>query len=176
MLPVDAPLLSEHELIRPWRRATLVASLVAAVELVLLIGVAAVLVAKPLARSVQAHAEDSAFAPAKEAAPVLPETVAVGLPHLARQETGVLVLNGNGHAGAAATAAHKIDGLGYVVRRTGNATRQNYATTIVMFRPGFKAEAVRLASDLHVKAVAPLDGIAPSALYGAHLAVILGAG
>ena len=63
---MDAPLLTEHELIRPWRRATLVASLVAAVELVLLVGVGAVLVAKPLARSVQLHAEAHAFAPAKQ--------------------------------------------------------------------------------------------------------------
>ena len=174
MLPVDAPLLSEHELIRPWRRATLVASLVAAVELVLLIVVAVALLAKPLARSVQQHAESSAFAPAEKAASAPPMTVSVGLPHLARQETGVLVLNGNGHAGAAATAAHKIAGLGYVVRRTGNATRQNYTTSVVMFRPGFRAEAARFAADLHLKAVAPLDGIPSSALYGAHLAIILG--
>jgi len=173
---VDAPLLSEHELIRPWRRATLVASLVAAVELVLLVLIAAVLIAKPLARSVQVHAESRAFAPAAKAAPVLPKTVAVGLPHLARQETGVFVLNGNGHAGAAAGAARRMSGLGYVVRHTGNASRQNYAATVVMFRPGFRAEATRLAADLHVKAVSPLDGIAPAALYGAHLAVIVGAG
>ena len=173
---MDAPLLSEHELIRPWRRATLVASLVAAVELVLLVLIAAVLIAKPLARSVQVHAENRAFAPAAKAAPVLPKTVAVGLPHLARQETGVFVLNGNGHAGAAAGAARRMSGLGYVVRHTGNASRQNYAATVVMFRPGFRAEATRLAADLHVKAVSPLDGIAPAALYGAHLAVIVGAG
>ena len=173
---MDAPLLSEHELIRPWRRATLVASLVAAVELVLLVVIAAVLVAKPLARSVQVHAEDRAFAPSTTAAPALPKTVAVGLPRLARQETGVLVLNGNGHAGAAAGAADRISGLGYVVRRTGNASRQNYATTVVMFRPGFRAEAARFAADLHVKAVSPLDGIAPAALNGAHLAVIIGSG
>jgi hypothetical protein len=173
---VDAPFLSEHELIRPWRRATLVASLVAAVELVLLVAIAAVLVAKPLARSVQVHAENHAFAPSGKAAPALPKTVAIGLPRLARQETGVLVLNGNGHAGAAAGAADRISGLGYVVRKTGNAPRQNYATTVVMFRPGFRPEAARLAADLRVKAVSPLDGLTPAALNGAHLAVILGAG
>jgi hypothetical protein len=174
VLPVDTPLLSEHELIRPWRRATLVASLVAAVELVLLLAIAGVLLAKPLARSVQLHAEDSAFAPAKVTA--APKAVTVGLPRLARQETGVYVLNGNGRAGAAGAAAEKLARLGYVVSKTGNATRQNYATTVVMFRSGYRPEAARLAADLHLKGVAPLDGIAPSALQGAHLVVLLGAG
>jgi hypothetical protein len=44
-----------------------------------------------------------------------------------------------------------------------------------MFRPGFRPEANRLASDLHVKAVAPLDGVSTAELAGAHLALILGA-
>ena len=33
----------------------------------------------------------------------------------------------------------------------------------------------RLAHDLHVKVVAPLDGVRPSALRGAQLAIVLGA-
>jgi hypothetical protein len=120
---VDAPLLTEHELVRPWRRATLVASLIAAVELVLLVAVAAVVLAKPLARAVQLHAEEKAFTPVKavSAGPVVPKTIAVGLPKLARQELGVLVLNGNGRAGAASATASKLRGLGYVVQQTGNA-------------------------------------------------------
>jgi hypothetical protein len=44
-----------------------------------------------------------------------------------------------------------------------------------MFRKGFQAEAVRLAQDLHVKIVGPLDGLKPSALRGAQLAIVLGA-
>jgi hypothetical protein len=172
---VDAPLLSEHELVRPWRRATLVASLVAAVELVLLVGGATVLLAKPLARSVQQHAETRALSPAKRPPIALPKTIAVGLPRLAREETGVLVLNGNGRNGAAAAEGTKLRGLGYVVPRTADAPRSDYATTVVMFRPGFRPEAARLARDLHVKVVAPLDGITSGDLAGAHLAVILGA-
>jgi hypothetical protein len=172
---VDAPLLSPHELIRPWRRATLVATAVAALELVLLIGTAGVLLAKPLARKVQHRAEAKAFSPVKTKLPI-PKTVAVGMPRLARQETGVFVLNGNGRAGAAAAAAHKLQGIGYVVSGTGNAQRVDYATTVVMFRPGFRPEAARLARDLHLKAVGPLDGMSVGALRGAHLAVILGAG
>ena len=45
-----------------------------------------------------------------------------------------------------------------------NAHRQDYATSVVMYRPGFRAEGLRLASDLGVKVVGPLDGIAASAL------------
>jgi hypothetical protein len=44
-----------------------------------------------------------------------------------------------------------------------------------MYRKGFHAEGVRLARDLHVKIVGPLDGLAPSALRGAQLAIVLGA-
>ena len=50
---MDAPLTSPDALVRPWRTATLVASFVAAIELVLLIGAAVMLLAKPLAHAVQ---------------------------------------------------------------------------------------------------------------------------
>lgn len=173
---MDTPLTPPDALIRPWRTATLVASLVAAVELVLLVGAGALLLAKPLSHAVQRHAEATALAPARKAAAVpLTTSVAVGLPHLARQETGVFVLNGNGRSGAASAEAAKLQRLGYVVPGTGNAPRSDYATTFVMFRRGFKSEALRLARDLHLKVVGPLDGMQPSALRGGHLAVVLGA-
>ena len=44
-----------------------------------------------------------------------------------------------------------------------------------MYKRGFHAEGVRLAHDMHVKVVGPLDGLAPSALNGAQLAIVLGA-
>jgi hypothetical protein len=44
-----------------------------------------------------------------------------------------------------------------------------------MFKKGFQPEAVRLAHDLGVKIVGPLDGLTPSALRGAQLAIVLGA-
>jgi LytR cell envelope-related transcriptional attenuator len=172
---VDAPL-PVHELVRPWRRATLVASLVAAVELVLLAGAGAMLLAKPLSRVVRHHAEAQAFAPVTKTSAALSQTIAVGLPRLAREETGVYILNGNGRAGAAAAASEKLRGLGYVVPGTGNARHQNYATSVVMYRAGYRPEAARLARDLHIKVVGPLDGMAPGALMGGQLAVILGAG
>jgi hypothetical protein len=170
---VDAPL-SPEEIVRPWRTATIVASLVASVELVLLLGGAAMLLAKPLSHAIRRHAATTAAAtkPAPAAKPKPAHHVA---PPLARSKTAVTVLNGNGENGAAAAAAAHLHSLGYRIASTGNARRQNYATTVVLYRPGFQAAGARLARDLHVKVVGPLDGIAPSSLHGGQLAVILGA-
>ena len=44
-----------------------------------------------------------------------------------------------------------------------------------MYRPGFEQEADRLANDVHVRRVVPLDGMRPGELQGAHLALIIGA-
>jgi hypothetical protein len=174
---VDAPLTAPDALIRPWRTATLVASIVAAIELVLLLGAGFLLLAKPLAHAMQKHAAATAFAPAKKhtAAPVIHKRAPVGLPKLLRSETGVFVFNGNGHAGAASSEGNTLSNLNYRVLGTGNAKRQDYATSVVMFKKGFQAEGVRLAHDLHLKIVGPLDGLTPSALHGAQLAIVLGA-
>ncbi|MFL5927496.1 MAG: LytR C-terminal domain-containing protein [Gaiellaceae bacterium] len=172
---MDAPLEARDALVRPWRTATLVATLVAAVELVLLLAAVFMLVAKPLSHAMQRHAAAAAFAPVKQPKPVIPKQQPIGLPKLMRSETGVFVLNGNGRNGAASSAAGKLDDLGYRVRATGNAKRQDYASTVVMYRRGFHAEGVRLAHDVHAKVVGPLDGLKPSDLHGAQLAVVLGA-
>jgi hypothetical protein len=170
---MDAPL-SAAEIVRPWRTATLVASGVAALELVLLLVASFVLFAKPLAHALQHHAVAQATAPPTVHHTVIRHT-AVAPPKLARGATHVVVLNGNGRAGAAAAAAAQLRGLGYPLPRTGNAARTDYATTVVMFRPGFHGEANRLARDLHVRVVAPLDGIRASRLHGAQLLLLLGA-
>jgi len=39
-----------------------------------------------------------------------------------------------------------------------------------------RAEGVRLAHDLHLTVVGPLDGLGPKTLEGGQLAVIIGAG
>jgi hypothetical protein len=172
---MDAPLPAPDALIRPWRRATLVASLVAAIELVLLLGAGVLILAKPLSHAIQRHAAAAALAPApKHVAPPL-RKVAVAKPKLTRTQTSVFVLNGNGRSGAAAGEAHRLAALGYRVPATGNAKRQDYANTVVMYRRGYTAEALRLAHDLHVKIVGPLDGLKPAALRGGQLAVLLGA-
>ena len=174
---MDAPL-SPDALIRPWRTATLVASLVAALELAALIAVALLLLAKPLAHAVRQHAQAAALAPAKKhAAPVVhAKKHVVAKPKLLRSATGILVLNGNGRSGAASSAAARLSGLGYPIRGKANARRQDYATTVVMYKRGYEAEGRRLARDLHVHVVGPLDGLKPSALHGGQLAVVLGAG
>ena len=171
---MDAPLPAPDALIRPWRTATLVASLVAAIELILLLGAGTLILAKPFSRIVRKHAEAAALAPARIPTTVVRRTV-ISLPKLTRSDTGVFVLNGNGRSGAAASESQKLSAFGYRVPGTGNAKRQDYATTVVMFRRGYEAEAHRLARDLHVRIVGPLDGLKPAALHGGQLAILLGA-
>lgn len=163
---------------RPWRRATLAASLVAAVELVLLLVCAALLVAKPLTHALRDHARKAAATVHNTPAPVVHTTathaaVAVNLPP--RSHTKVLVLNGNGENGAAHAEATRLEALGYRIAGAANAAREDYATTLVMYAPGFRPQAERLARDLHVQVVGPLDGMRPKALDGGQLAVVLGA-
>ena len=175
---MDAPLPSPDALVRPWRTATLVASLVAAIELVLLVGAAVLLLAKPLAHAVQRHAEAAALAPAataKKTRTIVHTIKKVPPAKHPRSHTGVFVLNGNGRNGAASSEAAKLSGIGYRVPGKGNAKRQDYATTVVMYRRGWEGEGRRLAHDLHVKIVGPLDGISTSALHGAQVVVVLGA-
>jgi hypothetical protein len=179
---VEAPALSPQELVRPWRTATVVASTVAAIELVLLLGAATLLLAKPISRALSDHAAATASAPAKHAKQTAPTAAAVHRPKvvepkakLTRAQTSVVVLNGNGRQGAAAAGADRIRKFGYKVAGTENARRQDYAATVVMYRAGYRGEGLRLAHDLKVKVVGPLDGIPPSALNGGQLAVVLGA-
>ena len=172
---MDAPFDAPDALIRPWRTATLVASLVAAVELVLLVIAAVLLLAKPLSHAMQRQAQAAAIEAPKKQIAAATKPVAPAVAKLTRDETKVFVLNGNGRSGAAAAAAAKLQAFGYRVPATGNATRTDYANTVVMYRAGYRGDALRLAHDLHVKVVGPLDGMKPAALHGGQLAVLLGA-
>jgi hypothetical protein len=172
---VDAPLDAPDALIRPWRTATLVASLVAAVELVLLVVAAVLLLAKPLSHAMQRQAQAAAIEAPKKQIAAATKPAAPVVAKLTRDETKVFVLNGNGRSGAAAAAAQKLQTLGYRVPATGNAARTDYANTVVMYRRGYRGDALRLAHDMHVKVVGPLDGMKPAALHGGQLAVLLGA-
>jgi LytR cell envelope-related transcriptional attenuator len=163
-------------LIRPWRRATILATLIAAVELVALCVAGFALLAKPLAHALGTQAQAHAFAPAKHVSPGVPAPAKVAAAKLTRFQTHVYVLNGNGRAGAASDAASSLSNHGYSISGTGNAPRDDYATTVVMFKPGFHGEALRLARDLHLKVVGPLDGLKPRQLMGAQIAIVLGAG
>jgi hypothetical protein len=155
-----------HDLIRPWRRATIAVSAVAAVELLLLTAVAIVLFGNPLADHFREPAA-SAAAPTKHTAAPAKK------PTLPRNETSVMVLNGNGRAGAAAAAADRVQARGYMLGDVGNAPGIT-PRSLIMFRPGYEPEARRLARDLRVRIVRPLDGMQPRQLLGSHLVLIIG--
>lgn len=166
----------EHSLPRPevtrrWRTATIVASAVAALELALLAVLGLPMLGRAVADNVRTAAEEHVLAPPPEAPPPKAEAPAAPLP---RADTSVVVLNGNGRTGAAGAAADRVHELGYLVAGTGNAGRSDYARTIVMYRPGRKSEARRLAKDIGAKVVGPLDGLRLRDLMGAQVAVILG--
>ena len=132
----------EHSLLQvrsPWRTATLVASGVAAVELVALVILGVVLLAKPVSDHVRQAAEAKVMAPVKVKQPQ--RAPVVGAPKLTRGETSVIVLNGNGRAGAAASSAEAVRRFGYTIGTVGNAPRSDFTRTLVMFRKGYQAEA-----------------------------------
>ena len=155
-----------HDLIRPWRRATIAVSTVAAVEFVALAGLAVALLGNPLTNHFQSAA---AAAPRQRTA----VPASAKKPTLARRETTVMVLNGNGQAGAAHTAASRVQGRGYMLGEVGNAPSTT-PRSLVMYRPGYEAEGRRLGHDLHIRIVRPLDGMRPAQLLGAHLVLIVG--
>ena len=167
----------EHPLPAPpsasalWRTAALFAASVAALELIALIALGMValpsLAGDDTAAAPQA---EKAKAPARRAKPAGPTAT----PLLPRQRTSVLVLNGNGRTGAAAQAAESVKALRYRIGGVGNAATQNFTRTIAMYAPGRRAEAARLARDLHISTVSPLDGVRAADLGGAHVALIVG--
>jgi hypothetical protein len=167
-----------HDLVRPWRRATLVATAIAAVELVGLLLCGLVILAKPLAHAAQRQAQKAAVSktlPAHAPTPVEHQSTPAPKPAISRHLTKVLVLNGNGRNGAAHSEAARLQSLGYQIAGAADAKRHDYATSVVMYKTGFRSEGMRLAHDLHVAVIGPLDGIRPDALAGGQLAVIIGA-
>jgi len=145
----------------------MVAGGVAAVELLLLIVAGTVV----LGHSVARHGARAALTPSSTATVQKPARHAV----LPRGKTRVVVLNGNGQAGAAAAEASAIRARGYKIGAVGNAPRSSVGPTLVMYRPGFAAEAHRLARDTGISVVTALDGLQPSSLRRAQLVVVLGA-
>ena len=156
--------------VRPWRTATLVATAVAGLELVLLIVAGMILLGRSIAPQVHSAAAAHAAAAKKEtpAAPgsgdAAPRRPVLAAAKLSRGQTAVLILNGNGVSGAAAQAAALVKARGYLVKAVGNAPRTGYETSRVMYRPGFEGEAKRFAKDLNVAQVGPLDGFRPAQL------------
>jgi hypothetical protein len=164
-VPVDV-------LVRPWRTATLVASAVAAIELVIILAAGVVLVGKPLTEKMRDTARDRTLG-VPAAAPAKKPKVGSATPRLARSDMIVMVLNGNGVPGAAHETAARVLDRGYTIGEVGNAKRTDYMRSVVMYRPGFRGEAMRLARDLRIKIVGPLDGLRVRDLMGAHVAVVV---
>lgn len=150
---------------RSWRRTAIITGAIAGVELVILVVIVLAFIAKPFA--------DDAGQAGKAAEPARAEAVTPAAP---RAETPVIVLNGNGTAGAAGAAAGRVRKLDYPVVRVGDASRRDFSRTIVMYRAGSRAAGVRLARDLGLPArrAVPLDGLRPKDLQGAQLALVLG--
>jgi hypothetical protein len=159
-------------LIRPWRTATLIASAVAAVELVIILVAGVVLVGKPLTEKMRDAARDRTLGAPAPAKPTKPK-IGSSVPRLARTDTSVMVLNGNGVPGAAHEAAARVRSRGYAIGEVGNAKRTDYMRSVVMYRPGFRGEAMRLARDLRIRIVGPLDGLGQGDLLGAHLVLVV---
>jgi hypothetical protein len=153
----------------PWRRTAIVAGALAAVELVALLVIGLVAVGRPLARSVHRRPVT-----ATKPAPARHRAAAPAVPRLTRARTSVLVLNGNGRQGAASAEAQALETLGYRIGGTGNAAHTGYAQSLVMYRPGYRPEALRLARDAGIRLVGPLDGLRAPDLGAAQLALVVG--
>jgi hypothetical protein len=163
----------------PWRTATIVVGTVAAIELValaLLGGTRIAHLVRPLVHSPMAAAKAAAHPAHRTAAHVRPLKLPAVPSHplLPRSRVSVLVLNGNGTPGAAATEAARIQAHGYPFPAAKNAVRHDYARSMVLFRPGYAVEAHRLARDAGIRLVSPVDGVGKAQLRGSPLVVILG--
>jgi LytR cell envelope-related transcriptional attenuator len=154
----------------PWRTIAVVATGIAMLELVGLLIVAIALLAKPVLHHAQKEARAAATKPA---AVQKPAATKVG-PLLPRRRVSVTVLNGNGVSGAAAAEASRVRARGYIVGVVGNAPHGSYGQTMVMYRAARRGEALRLARDLQIRRVSPLDGLRRRDLHAAKLAIIIG--
>ncbi len=172
---MDHPLPGSEALVRPWRTAAYVAVAVAALELILLLVIGGGALVDAASARLRVEARDRALAPVSSHEPAARKPVPAPAAKRPRSATVVLVLNGNGRTGAAAAAAARVKGRSYRIGHVGNASRSDYPTSLVMYRPGFAGEGRRLARDLGVKRFGPLDGMRAGELGRAQLVFILGA-
>lgn len=177
---MDVSFHHHEQLVRPWRTAAFVAAAVAAVELLILIVVGGALIAKASTGASAKPAQKAAVtrtAVAKTgsttAAAKLRRAV-VPVAHLTRTRVSVVVLNGSSRQGAAAATAGKASRRGYRIGAVANAPGSDFTRTLVMYRKGFEGEGRRLASDLGIGIVGPLDGIRTAQLHGSHAVVVIG--
>ena len=157
----------------PWRTIAVVAAGIATLELVGLVVVGVTFLAKPVMHRARKDAAASAAASAPAATKKKPvQTALAALPP--RHAIRVTVLNGNGVSGAAASEASRVRVRGYRIGKVGNAPRGGYGQSVVMYRAGRRGQALRLARDLRIRLVSPLDGLRPGDLLNGQLAVVVG--
>ena len=149
--PVDH--LSDLSAQQPWRNAAFIAATVATVELAILLVVGIIASASSSPARSRRRAIRSPSRRRRSSARRRPlrsndNGQPQAKPLIPRRQTSVIVLNGNGISGAAATAAESVRSRQYLIGGTGNAPRTNFSRSVVMYRPGFEGEARRLARDL----------------------------
>jgi hypothetical protein len=162
--------------VRPWRNAAYIAVGIAAFELLLLLAIGGGKLTGFVADRLEGAARQEVLAPTKQtqAKPVSRKpAAATAVAKRPRSKTVVMVLNGNGRTGAAASAASRVQSRGYRIGEVTNAPRQ-VSRSIVMYRPGFAGEGRRLGKDIGVRLVTPLDGMRAGQLGRAHVVFILG--
>lgn len=158
-----------------WRLVAVIAAAFATLELVLILGLGAKVVPSLIhhaAASPTRHVAAAATTTpvAHHAVKPLRVPAVRTIPIRPRRKLSVLVLNGNGVAGAAGTLAIRLKDRGYRKTLSTNAPSHNYARSIVLFAPGYLKEAERLGRDAGIRTVATGDG----RLRGYRLLVILG--
>jgi len=172
---VDHPLVAPDALVRPWRLAAYIAGTIAVAELLLLLVIGGGALIESVSDRVQVAAKERALAPSPAKQTATRRHSPKAILKTPRGRTVVMVLNGNGRTGAAASAASRVRTRGYRIGAVGNAPRANFARSLVMYKPGFVGEGRRLAKDLGVRQVGPLDGVRAGELGRAQLVFILGA-
>lgn len=88
-------------------------------------------------------------------------------------EIEVTVLNGTAVPGLASTFGDKIEGKGFTLGAVTNSSA-SFADSVVMFKRGHKAEARRVAAQLQIGKLRPMNGEVASVAAGADVAVIVG--
>jgi hypothetical protein len=172
---VDHPLAAPDALVRPWRTAAYIAVAIAAFELLLLLVLGGGKLAGWASDRMQLAARQHVAAPVHKARATTPtrKQAPVAVAKRPRSKTVVLVLNGNGRTGAAASAASRVHARGYKIGKVTNAP-ERVPRSIVMYKPGFAGEGKRLGKDLGVRLVTPLDGMRARDLGRADVVFILG--
>jgi hypothetical protein len=88
-------------------------------------------------------------------------------------EIEVTVLNGTSVPGLAATFGDKVEGKGFSLGAVTNSSA-SFAESVVMFRPGHKPEADKVAKQLSIQKTQMMSSEIESASAGADVAVIVG--